>query len=152
VYYLAVSTILVVAAILLRGGEVLLTQRKAGTHLAGAWEFPGGKVEAGEDPKDALGRELSEELGIRARIGDILEVTFHRYPERAVLLLFYRASLAPDSAEPTALDVAAYRWASQHELRDADFPAADVVVLQKVRRLLSEDAIPDVPDRPAGDD
>jgi 8-oxo-dGTP diphosphatase len=147
-----VSTILVVAAILLRGGRVLLTQRKVGTHLAGAWEFPGGKVEEGEDPKNALVRELSEELGITALIGDIIEVTFHRYPERAVLLLFYEARLAPDSADPKALDVAACRWAPLEDLRDADFPAADLGVLKKVRLLLGEGGSTGLLDDPPGGD
>src|SRR5262245_63750584 len=88
-------TLLVAAAVLIEHGRVLLTQRKAGTHLAGAWEFPGGKVKSGEDPKDALVRELTEELGIDTAVHEILEVTFHRYLERAVLLLFYRASRRP---------------------------------------------------------
>src|SRR4051812_571287 len=82
-------TLLVAAAVVIEGERVLLTQRKVGTHLAGAWEFPGGKVQAGEDPRAALVRELREELGIASVVGEIMEVTFHRYPERSVLLLFY---------------------------------------------------------------
>src|SRR5580693_966156 len=102
-------TVLVAAGIVVEGGRVLLSQRKAGTHLAGAWEFPGGKVEPGEDPRAALRRELREELGIEAVVGEIVEVTFHRYVDagKAVLLLFYEASREPGSAEPRAVDVAA---------------------------------------------
>ncbi|HEY6462348.1 MAG TPA: NUDIX domain-containing protein, partial [Polyangiaceae bacterium] len=59
----ALKTVVVAAAVMVEGRRVLVTQRKAGTHLAGAWEFPGGKVEAGEDPREALRRELREELG-----------------------------------------------------------------------------------------
>jgi len=131
-------TILVAAAVLVEDGRVLLSQRKAGSHLAGAWEFPGGKVEAGEDPRDALRRELREELGLEARIGDVVEATFHRYEDagKAVLLLFYEASREAGSPEPRALDVAAFRWARANELPDADFPPADVAVLRKVRALL----------------
>ena len=128
---------LVSAAIIVAAGRVLLTQRKAGTHLAGAWEFPGGKVEPDEDPRDALVRELAEELGVRAEVGDIVEVTFHRYAAKSVLLLFYEARLAPGSAEPRALDVAAVTWAEAGELRDELFPAADVAVLAKVRARLA---------------
>jgi 8-oxo-dGTP diphosphatase len=130
----------VAAAVVIEEGRVLLTQRRAGTHLAGAWEFPGGKVHAGEDPRDALMRELREELGIETVVGEVMEVTFHRYQERAVLLLFYEAKRAAQSSEPRALDVAAFRWARGHELEEASFPPADVPILRKVRaRLAVED-------------
>ncbi len=131
------KTVVVAAAVILEGGRVLLTQRKAGTHLAGAWEFPGGKVEAGEDPREALRRELREEVGLETRVGEIVDVTFHRYEDadKAVLLLFFEATREAGS-EPRALDVAAFRWARAGELRTEDFPPADVGVLAKVRRLL----------------
>jgi len=131
--------VVVAAAVLLEEGRVLLTQRKAGTHLAGAWEFPGGKVEPGEDPRDALRRELREELGLDATVGEIVEVTFHRYVEadKAVLLLFFEAARVEGSAEPRAIDVAAFRWARREDLREEDFPPADVGVLEKVRRRLA---------------
>jgi 8-oxo-dGTP diphosphatase len=116
----------VAAAVLIEGGRVLLTQRKAGTHLAGAWEFPGGKVRTGE-----------EELGIATFVGEVMDVTFHRYPERSVLLLFYETRRAPQSPEPRALDVAAFRWARGHELEEASFPPADAAILQKVRARLA---------------
>lgn len=128
--------VIVAAAVLLRGGRVLLSQRKAGSHLAGAWEFPGGKVEPGEDPRAALARELEEELGVTAVVGAPVEVTFHAYPEKSVLLLFFEASLTEGSAEPRPLDAADVRWAAAHELRDEDFPPADVAVLAWVRRAL----------------
>jgi 8-oxo-dGTP diphosphatase len=130
--------VIVSAAVILQDGRVLLTQRKSGTHLAGAWEFPGGKVEPDEDPRDALARELREEIGVEAEVGEIVEVTFHRYPSKSVLLLFYEATLRPGSSEPRALDVAAVRWAAPGDLRDEDFPPADVAVLAKVRARLAE--------------
>ncbi|MFT3773576.1 MAG: (deoxy)nucleoside triphosphate pyrophosphohydrolase [Minicystis sp.] len=129
--------ILVSAAVIIDQGRVLLTQRKTGTHLAGAWEFPGGKVEPDEDPRDALVRELREEIGVDSEVGDIVEVTFHRYPTKSVLLLFYEARLLPASAPPSAIDVAAVRWAEPGELRDELFPPADVAVLSKVRARLA---------------
>jgi 8-oxo-dGTP diphosphatase len=128
--------VLVAAAVVIDAGRVLLSQRKAGTHLAGAWELPGGKVEPGEDPRDALVRELREELGVAAEVGDIVEVTFHRYPSKSVLLLFYEARLAAGSPAPRALDVAAVRWAGPEDLLDEMFPPADVAVLAKVRARL----------------
>jgi 8-oxo-dGTP diphosphatase len=131
------KSITVAAAVLIEQGRVLLTQRKSGTHLAGAWEFPGGKVEPGEDPRDALQRELREEVGIDASVGEIVDVTFHRYADAekggvAVLLLFFEVRREPESAAPRALDVAAVRWAAAGELDAKDFPPADVGVLRKV--------------------
>lgn len=130
------SQILVSAAVIIDRGRVLLTQRKSGTHLAGAWEFPGGKVEPDEDPRDALVRELREEIGVEAVVGEIVEVTFHRYPNKSVLLLFYEARLVEGSPAPRALDVADLRWAALEELRDELFPPADLAVLDKVRARL----------------
>lgn len=133
------STLLVSAAVVLESGRVLLTRRKSGTHLAGLWEFPGGKVEPDEDPRDALRRELVEELGIDCAIGDIVDVAFHRYPDadRSMLLLFYEATRSPSSAEPQPLDVAEFRWAEASFLTDERFPAADLAVLRKVRARLT---------------
>ena len=130
--------LIVSAAVIISAGRVLLTQRKRGTHLAGAREFPGGKVEPDEDPRDALARELAEEIGVEALVGDIVEVTFHRYPEKSVLLLFFEARFAPGSPEPRAIDVAAVRWAAADEIRDeTSFLPADVAVLAKVRARLA---------------
>ena len=128
-------TVLVAAAIIVEGGRVLLTQRKRGSHLEGMWEFPGGKVEADEDPKDALARELREELGIDVDVGDVVEATFHRYETKSVLLLFYRATRRASSPEPRALDVAAFAWTDRDALDPAKFPPADVAVIQKVKSL-----------------
>jgi 8-oxo-dGTP diphosphatase len=133
-------TLLVAAAVVIEDGRVLLTQRKAGTHLAGAWEFPGGKVRPGEDPRRAVVRELEEELGIESVVGEVMEVTFHRYPERAVLLLFYETQRTPGSPDPLAIDVAAFRWAARHELDETSFPPADVAILRKVRARLDREA------------
>jgi 8-oxo-dGTP diphosphatase len=132
------KTVVVAAAVIVEEGRVLLTQRKAGTHLAGAWEFPGGKVESGEDPREALRRELREEIGIEAKVGEVVDVTFHRYEEadKAVLLLFFEAAREAGSPEVQAIDVAAFKWATREELRMEDFPPADVAVLGKVRRGL----------------
>ena len=111
-------TVIVAAAVLVENRAVLLSRRKVGTHLAGMWEFPGGKVEAGEDPKDALVRELREELGIEAEVKDIVCVTFHRYEDadKAVLLLFYEVARTPSSPAPRALDVAEVDWVRAPDL------------------------------------
>jgi 8-oxo-dGTP diphosphatase len=130
------APVIVAAGVVIERGRVLLSQRKTGTHLAGAWEFPGGKVEPGEDPRAALVRELEEELGIQCEVGEPVEVTFHAYPSKSVLLLFFLARRTAGSAEPRALDVADVRWALPGELDPAQFPPADVAVLARVRELL----------------
>jgi 8-oxo-dGTP diphosphatase len=129
----------VAAGILIEDGKVLLSRRKQGSHLAGLWEFPGGKAEAGEDPRAALRRELEEELGITTRIGEIVDVTFHRYDDadKAVLLLFFEAVREPGSPEPRALDVAEVAWCGEDRLDPATFPPADVAVLAKVKARLA---------------
>ena len=131
-------TDIVAAGIVIEHGKVLLSRRKKGTHLAGLWEFPGGKAEAGEDPRAALRRELEEELGIQTRIGEIVEVTFHRYDDadKAVLLLFFEAFREEGSPEPRAIDVAEVAWAGPDGLSPEAFPPADVGVLAKVRARL----------------
>ncbi len=126
-------TVLVAAAVLIEDGRVLLSQRRTGTHLEGKWEFPGGKVEAEEDPRAALQRELREELGIETTVGEIVDVTFHRYAEKTVLLLFFEATRTATSPAPTAIEVAAVQWAEARDLADERFPEADVPVLRKVR-------------------
>ncbi len=131
-------TVLVAAGVVVEGDRVLLSRRKQGTHLSGLWEFPGGKVEPGEDPREALRRELEEELGIDVTVGEIVDVTFHRYEDadKAVLLLFFEATRKPGSPDPKPLDVAEVRWAAAGELDPAAFPPADVAVLAKVRARL----------------
>jgi 8-oxo-dGTP diphosphatase len=131
-------TVLVAAAIVVEAGRVLLAQRKAGAHLGGLWEFPGGKVLPGEDPREAVRRELSEELGIAVSVGEIVDVTFYRYEEaqKTVLLLFFEALRSLGSPEPRAVDVAAFVWAAAADLDARRFPPADVAVLAKVRHRL----------------
>ncbi len=127
-------TDIVAAGIVIERGRVLVSRRKQGSHLAGLWEFPGGKVEAGEDPRGGLRRELEEELGITTRIGEIVDVAFHRYEDadKSVLLLFFEAFREEGSPEPTAIDVAEVAWRGPDGLTSAEFPPADVAVLAKV--------------------
>ena len=132
-------TVIVAAGIVIEHGKVLLSRRKQGTHLEGLWEFPGGKVEAGEDPRVALARELDEELGIDTIVGEIVDVTFHRYEDadKAVLLLFFEATRTVSSKEPSAVDVAEVAWFEASSLDPTKFPPADVAVIGKVRARLS---------------
>ncbi|HEU4538636.1 MAG TPA: (deoxy)nucleoside triphosphate pyrophosphohydrolase [Polyangiaceae bacterium] len=128
--------VLVSAGVLIEGGRVLVTQRKAGSHLAGLWEFPGGKVAPGESPQAALIRELNEEIGVRVRVGRPLDVTHHAYADREVLLLFFSVEREAGSPAPRALDVADLAWVGPEGLAELSFPPADEGVLDAVRALL----------------
>lgn len=131
----AAMPVLVVAAVCFEGARVLLTQRPAGTHLAGHWEFPGGKMEPGESPEEALVREMREECGVEVAVGPVLDVTHWRYPTKSVLLLFYEARIT--AGEVQHLGVAAHTWATRAELDDHTFPPADVRVLGRIRERLA---------------
>lgn len=122
----------VVAAVLFSDrGEVLVTRRAAGAHQGGLWEFPGGKLHAGEGPVQGLARELEEELGVRVRSPRPLIRVRHDYPERSVLLDVWRV----DSWEGRAhgREGQPLRWLAPEELRECDFPPADVPVIRAVR-------------------
>jgi len=129
-------TIIVSAAVIIEDQKVLVSQRPSQSHMSGFWEFPGGKVETNESPQDALVREIQEELGIPIRVGNILDVVFHQYPSKNVLLLFFLAQRLPPFPPPKRIGVADIAWRSHHQLPDDQFPPPDVSVLAKVRNLL----------------
>jgi len=123
----------VVAAIIEQDGRVLICQRNAGKPFGGKWEFPGGKMRPSETPRQALERELYEELGAAAKIGNLLQVMRHRYPEMsaAVHLSFFSAALR-DS--PRNLAFERIVWVRRAELPRYDFLAADRRVISKLVR------------------
>ena len=115
----------VVAAVIERDGNVLAGQRKPGGNHPLKWEFPGGKVEPGESPEDALIRELTEELGIRARVAGEITRYEHQYAGRSrILLIFYR--VVDFEGEPQNLDFAQLKWVRRERLADLDFLEGDV--------------------------
>jgi 8-oxo-dGTP diphosphatase len=115
--------IVVLAAIVERSdGRLLVTRRLEGTHLAGLWEFPGGKCEAGESHESCLARELREELDVAGTIGAELLVTEHAYPDRVIRLHFRTCRI---DGEPKAVLGQEIRWVQRSELASLSFPPAD---------------------------
>lgn len=113
----------VVAAVVERDGRYLVTQRSPGRHLAGLWEFPGGKRKPGENLEDALRRELVEELGVEARVGERLLIVPWSYPETRVVLHFFRCDIGDQPV--LSREGQAIRWVTPDELATLPLPPAD---------------------------
>ena len=114
--------IVVVAAVIEENGAFLVTRRLAGAHLAGMWEFPGGKIDANETHEQALRREIREELDVDVSVEQLRFHVQHTYPERTVALYFYDCTLR---GEPRPVLGQEMRWVVRGELRSLGFPAAD---------------------------
>ena len=115
-------TIAVVAAVIEHNERFLLTRRQDGVHLAGHWEFPGGKVGAGESHAEALRREIVEELDTDVVVQELVLETTHAYPQRTVTLFFYRCELL---GLPTPMLGQQMEWVPRAELSSLLFPPAD---------------------------
>jgi mutator protein MutT len=120
------------AGLVFRKGRLLITQRRPGDHLAGLWEFPGGKREFRESFETCLRREMLEELGIEVQVRELLASVDHAYPGKRVHLQFYRCS-APDG-EPQAIGCHALAWIERPELDHYAFPPADEQILELIRK------------------
>ena len=123
------NTIVVAAAVVERDGTFLVTRRLPGTHLAGAWEFPGGKCLPGEPLETCLTRELMEELAVGATVGREILTTAHDYPERHVRLHFFECSLVGDPVAQLGQEL---QWVARERLRDLEFPPADEELIVKL--------------------
>lgn len=127
------KSINVVGALIRRADEVLIAQRPAGKAQEHKWEFPGGKVEAGETPATSLVREIAEELGIRIAVGAHFQSVTHRYPGGPLVELdCYLARLL--EGQPRPLQCQDWRWVKASELAAFDFSAADVPVVERLLR------------------
>ncbi len=123
----------VVAAVIRRAEAILITRRRDDAERGGLWEFPGGKVEPGEAERDALRREIREELGCAIEVGPLVLRHHHEYPDLAVELAFYACRL-PAGEAPRPMGVAELCWAAQGTLATYPFCEADGPVLGALER------------------
>ncbi|MFC5370707.1 (deoxy)nucleoside triphosphate pyrophosphohydrolase [Arcanobacterium bovis] len=130
------KNIFVVGAVLMRNGKIFAAQRGPGRSLAGFWEFPGGKIEEGETPQQALTRELKEELQTDVIVGDQVLLVHHDYEFGTVHLDTYFCELT--GAEPTLTEHSDVRWLAPSELNDVTWAPADVPVIGRLRELLGK--------------
>jgi len=121
----------VVAAVIERDGKILIARRPAGSHLAGLWEFPGGKPKPGETLEAALRREIGEELEAPTTVGEKIETVEWSYPDKRVRLHFFRCWLG---AEPRPLEGQEMAWVTSAELPRYEFPAADAALIERLSR------------------
>jgi 8-oxo-dGTP diphosphatase len=111
-------------------GRLLMARRPEGKHMAGLWEFPGGKVAAHEKPDEALVRELREELAVESRIGEPLTFAVHDEPERRILLLFYAATVVGGAPRP--MEGQEIRWVAPQDLPRLSTPPADQALIRRL--------------------
>jgi 8-oxo-dGTP diphosphatase len=124
-----VDLVEVVAAVVERDGRYLITRRLEGTHLAGLWEFPGGKVGPAERPEVALQREMREELGVEATVRGLIESVTWTYPEKTVRIHFFACEVF---GEPCPQERQDMRWVEAGALPSYAFPPADLKLVQRL--------------------
>lgn len=124
----------VVAAVVRSDDGLLLCQRHDGPHLPLLWEFPGGKIDAGESPEEALERELREELDVAATIGELIAEVEHHYPEKSVRIRFFHADI---EGTPRPIVHRRVRWIEPADLDAYDVPPANQAVIDQVRERMN---------------
>jgi mutator protein MutT len=125
----------VTAAIIVKDKKVFSARRKAGSHLAGFWEFPGGKLEAGETPEQCLARELHEEFQIVTRIGAYVGESIYDYGTKAVRLMAYQVDHL--SGEFELIDHDEIRWLALDELDSVEWAPADIPLVDQYKKLVA---------------
>ena len=127
------KTINVVAAVIMKEGRVFATQRGYSEFKDG-WEFPGGKVEAGESPEEALRREIREELEVEVNVDDLIDTIEYDYPAFHLSMKCYACTIAGGS--PHLLEHEAARWLSADQLDSVAWLPADITLIPKIAGLL----------------
>jgi 8-oxo-dGTP diphosphatase len=117
------KTLAVAAALIIKGGRILVAQREKNDEWGLYWEFPGGTLEEDEGPQECIKRELREELGIEVEVEEIREAAFKRYEGFNILLLAYHCTITEGT--PSAIRCRAVRWVGKEELMGLPMPPAD---------------------------
>lgn len=125
----ALTPLVVTAAVVERDGRLLVTRRLKGTHLAGHWEFPGGKCEPGESPERCLERELREELDVAAGVHEEIYRTDYAYSDRLLELRFFRCELHDEPRPVLGQEI---QWVTRAGLRTLRFPPADAELVERL--------------------
>jgi len=112
--------------------EIFCALRSPEMSLPNYWEFPGGKIEAGETPQQALAREIEEEFNCTIRVGEKVEDTTYEYEKVIVRLETYKAKL--EDGQPTALEHADTKWVTRNEIAQLNFAPADIPAVEKIAR------------------
>ncbi len=128
----------VTAAIVRHSGRILLARRPPGGHLAGRWEFPGGKIEEGESPEACLARELGEEFGVGCAVGEFVAASRFAYDDFDIELLAYEVELRSEQLAPSAHDQ--IRWVPPGELTSFDLAPADVPIAEAIASSAAQPA------------
>ncbi len=121
---------IVTAAVIVKDGRILITQRPEDVPLPLRWEFPGGKLEPDESPEECLIRELKEEIDITARVDDVVDVGYYSYSHANIVVIFYSCDILGGSPKP--LECRKIKWVGPERLKDFDFPPADLKVIEKI--------------------
>ncbi len=127
------KTINVVAAVIFKDGKVFATQRGYGEFKDG-WEFPGGKVEPGESPEDALRREIREELEVEVNVGDLIDTIEYDYPAFHLSMKCFACTIAGGS--PHLLEHEAAKWLTSTQLGSVNWLPADVTLIPKIEKMV----------------
>ncbi len=122
----------VAAGLIHRDGRYLIARRKPGVHLAGFWEFPGGKREMGESLTECLQRELFEELSVRINQPILYRAIRHDYLDQIIELHFFLCTI--EQGEPVPIGCEEFRWVYPEDLTQFTFPPADYAVIDALRR------------------
>ena len=122
----------VAVGLICRNGRYLIARRKPGSHLAGFWEFPGGKRETGESLTECLQRELCEELSIRVGLPIPYQIIRHDYMDRIIELHFFRCAI--EEGDPAPIGCEEIRWVRPEDLTQFTFPPADYAIIEALRR------------------
>lgn len=127
------KTIRVVAAVIKNDNKIFATARGYG-EFKGQWEFPGGKIEAGETPQEALVREIKEELETTIQVGDLIDTIEHDYPTFHLSMDCYWCDIV--EGELKLLEAESARWLSKEELYDVKWLPADILLIEKIKKNL----------------